>query len=131
RRLSRADADRCYRRAGAAVRLFRDPQRGDLRVGLGALVACTEPAWIRLHLRPGLDLGVSLLPAALFRDSRADSGPFCRLLCRDCFEARAPVDGLLVFGVPLVGFGLQAALVRDVEYGAAWSALTLAIVYGL
>jgi uncharacterized membrane protein len=38
---------------------------------------------------------------------------------------------LLVFGVPLVGFGLQAALVRDVEYGAAWSALALAIVYGL
>jgi len=50
---------------------------------------------------------------------------------RGRFEARAPVDGLLVFGVPLVGFGLQAALVRDVEYGAAWSALTLAIGYGL
>jgi uncharacterized membrane protein len=50
---------------------------------------------------------------------------------RGRFEARAPVDGLLVFGVPLVGFGLQAALVRDVEYGAAWSALALAIVYGL
>jgi uncharacterized membrane protein len=50
---------------------------------------------------------------------------------RGRFEARAPVDGLLVFGVPLVGFGLQAALVHDVEYGAAWSAVTLAIVYGL
>jgi len=50
---------------------------------------------------------------------------------RGRFEARAPVDGLLVFGVPLVGFGLQAALVRDVEYGAAWSALTLASGYGL
>ncbi len=50
---------------------------------------------------------------------------------RGRFEARAPVDGLLVFGVPLVALGLQAALVRDVEYGAAWSALALAIVYGL
>jgi len=50
---------------------------------------------------------------------------------RGRFEARAPVDGLLVFGVPLVAFGLQAALVRDIEYGAAWSAVALAIVYSL
>jgi uncharacterized membrane protein len=50
---------------------------------------------------------------------------------RGRFEARAPVDGLLVFGMPLAAFGLQAALVHDIEYGAAWSAVTLAIVYGL
>ena len=50
---------------------------------------------------------------------------------RGRFEARAPVDGLLVFGVPLVGFGLQVALVHGVEYGSAWSAAALAIVYGL
>jgi uncharacterized membrane protein len=50
---------------------------------------------------------------------------------RGRFEARAPVDGLLVFGVPLVGFALQAALVRDIEYGAAWSAVALAVVYAL
>ncbi len=45
--------------------------------------------------------------------------------------ARDPVDGLLVFGVPLVGFALQATLVRGFEYGAAWSALALALVYAL
>jgi uncharacterized membrane protein len=39
------------------------------------------------------------------------------------------VDGTLVFGVPLVAFGLQTALVRDFEYGAAFSALGLAAVY--
>ena len=39
------------------------------------------------------------------------------------------VDGTLVFGVPLVTFGLQVALVHEIEYGAAWSALTLAAVY--
>jgi len=50
---------------------------------------------------------------------------------RGPLAARDPVDGLLVFGVPLVGFALQAALVRDFEYGAAWSALALAIVYAL
>ncbi|MEP7180601.1 MAG: DUF2339 domain-containing protein [Betaproteobacteria bacterium] len=44
--------------------------------------------------------------------------------------AKDPVDALLVFGVPLVGFALQAALVRDERYGAAWSALVLALVYG-
>lgn len=43
--------------------------------------------------------------------------------------AKDPVDGLLVFGVPLVGFALQAAIVRDARYGAAWSALAMAGVY--
>jgi len=39
------------------------------------------------------------------------------------------VDGTLVFGVPLVAFGLQVGLVRGIEYGAAWSALALAAFY--
>ncbi len=42
----------------------------------------------------------------------------------------APLDGLLVFGVPLVAFALQAALVSDREYGAACSALVVALLYG-
>ncbi len=50
---------------------------------------------------------------------------------RGPLAARDPVDGLLVFGVPLAGFASQAALVREFEYGAAWSALALAIVYAL
>lgn len=43
---------------------------------------------------------------------------------------RGLVDGTLVFGTPLVGFGLQAALVQSTEYGLAWSAAGLAVVYG-
>jgi uncharacterized membrane protein len=39
------------------------------------------------------------------------------------------VDTTLVFGVPLVTFGLQISLVREIEYGAAWSALALSAVY--
>ena len=39
------------------------------------------------------------------------------------------VDGTLVFGTPLVAFGLQTALVRDMEFGAAWSAFALAAFY--
>ncbi|HEY3150605.1 MAG TPA: DUF2339 domain-containing protein [Candidatus Binatia bacterium] len=42
---------------------------------------------------------------------------------------RDPVDGTLVFGVPLVAFGLQAALVRDIEYATAFSALALSGFY--
>jgi uncharacterized membrane protein len=44
-------------------------------------------------------------------------------------RALAYVDGALVFGVPIAAFGLQAALVRDFEYGAAWSALVLGAFY--
>ena len=49
---------------------------------------------------------------------------------RESFAAKAPVDALLVFGVPLVGFALQAALVHDTRYGVAWSAVALAAIYG-
>ena len=50
---------------------------------------------------------------------------------RGPINARDPVDGLLVFGVPLVGFALQVAIVRDARYGAAWSALAAAGIYAL
>ncbi len=39
------------------------------------------------------------------------------------------VDSTLVFGTPLVGFGLQARLVNPFEYGAAWSAVALSALY--
>jgi uncharacterized membrane protein len=42
---------------------------------------------------------------------------------------RSPVDGALVFGTPLVAFGLQSALVHDIQYAAAYSALALSGFY--
>lgn len=39
------------------------------------------------------------------------------------------VDGSLVFGLPIVGFGLQTALLKHTEYGLAISALVLATTY--
>jgi uncharacterized membrane protein len=51
------------------------------------------------------------------------------------FAARQPpdlkgfVDGTLVFGVPLVAFGLQATLVRDTQYGLALSAVAAGLFY--
>ncbi|MDH5765941.1 MAG: DUF2339 domain-containing protein, partial [Gammaproteobacteria bacterium] len=48
---------------------------------------------------------------------------------RQPVELKGYVDSTLVFGVPLAGFGLQAAMVHDIEYALAWSSLTLAVVY--
>ena len=48
---------------------------------------------------------------------------------RGPLAAKDPVDALLVFGVPIVGFALQAAIVRDMRYGAAWSAAAMAALY--
>lgn len=39
------------------------------------------------------------------------------------------LDASIVFGTPIVAFLLQAALVRRMEYGLAWSALSLGIFY--
>ena len=39
------------------------------------------------------------------------------------------IDGSLVFGVPLVAFGLQSALVHDIEYGLALSAIGAGLIY--
>ena len=40
-----------------------------------------------------------------------------------------PVDGTLIFGAPIIGFGLQSQLVTHFEYGLAWSALGFGIFY--
>jgi uncharacterized membrane protein len=48
---------------------------------------------------------------------------------RRAVELKDYVDGSLVFGLPVVAFGLQAAAIRHIEYGAAWSAFVLAAVY--
>ncbi|WP_426233001.1 DUF2339 domain-containing protein [Pseudomonas sp. TWP3-2] len=39
------------------------------------------------------------------------------------------VDGTMLFGPPLVGFGLQFALVQHLEFAAAFSALALGAIY--
>ena len=38
-------------------------------------------------------------------------------------------DGTIIFGTPLVGFALQAGLMKDNEYGLAYSALVLGVFY--
>ncbi len=49
---------------------------------------------------------------------------------RAASPAKLPiVDGSLLFGVPIAAFGMQAAMVRHLEYGVAISAAVLAGVY--
>jgi uncharacterized membrane protein len=44
-------------------------------------------------------------------------------------QLKGYVDGTLVFGTPLVAFGLQTGLVRQYEYALAFSALALSLFY--
>ncbi len=48
---------------------------------------------------------------------------------REAPRLRSVVDGTLVFGTPMIAFGLQAKLVGDIEYGAAFSAVAVACFY--
>lgn len=48
---------------------------------------------------------------------------------RQATKASDYVDATLVFGTPLVGFSLQYALLRDSQFGLAYSALALGIFY--
>ena len=48
---------------------------------------------------------------------------------REAPRLRSVVDGTLVFGTPMIAFGLQAKLVGEFEYGAAYSALAVALFY--
>lgn len=48
---------------------------------------------------------------------------------RHALAARRAVDGTLVFGTPLLAFGLQVALVRSIDYAPAFSSLALGAFY--
>ncbi|MYM21243.1 DUF2339 domain-containing protein [Duganella sp. FT135W] len=48
---------------------------------------------------------------------------------RQVIQLKNYVDGTLIFGTPMLGFGLQFTLVRDMPFGAAYSALALGLLY--
>jgi uncharacterized membrane protein len=48
---------------------------------------------------------------------------------RHSLSAKRAVDATLIFGNPIVALGLQAALVRDIEYALAFSSLALGALY--
>ncbi len=44
-------------------------------------------------------------------------------------ESKKPVDALIVFGMPAAAFALEAGLLTDRRYGAAWAAVVVAAIY--
>jgi uncharacterized membrane protein len=72
-------------------------------------LASTEPFLIAFFL---LYLAASLLYAT-----------------RHSLKPKQAVDATLVFGVPLATFGLQAGLVREVEFATAYSSLAMGALY--
>jgi uncharacterized membrane protein len=48
---------------------------------------------------------------------------------RHSLAAKRAVDATLIFGTPIVAFGLQAGLVREYEYATAFSSLALGALY--
>jgi len=46
-------------------------------------------------------------------------------------EARKPVDGIVVFGVPAMAFALEAGLLTDLRYGVAYAALAVGAIYAV
>ncbi len=44
-------------------------------------------------------------------------------------ELKHYVDGTVVFGTPLVAFGLVEPLLRDIEHGLAWAAAVFSVLY--
>ncbi|WP_175837152.1 DUF2339 domain-containing protein [Burkholderia anthina] len=74
-----------------------------------ALFASTEPFLILFFL---MYVGIALLYAV-----------------KRELALRHYVDGTLVFGTPIVATALQAALVKDMPFGLAWSAVALSAFY--
>jgi uncharacterized membrane protein len=61
-------------------------------------------------------------------DDSAATDPLAQR-ARQALQQVGRVDSALVFGVPLAAFGLQYLMVKDTDWGAAWSALGFALFY--
>ncbi|WP_374401096.1 DUF2339 domain-containing protein [Niveibacterium sp.] len=93
------------------------------------LFASTEPFLVAFFL---MYVTIALLFArrrmAEWVSPTGDGGDRGALLRGALAHANA-IDGTLLFGVPLVGFGLQVAVIRHIEYGMAFSAFALGAFY--
>jgi uncharacterized membrane protein len=113
-------------------------------LNLGILAIAFHKAWRPLNvLGFAFTFGIgSLWGARFYRDELfASTEPFLVFFTllylaiavifafQQAPRLRHYVDSTLIFGTPLVGFGLQARLVKPFEYGLAWSAVVLAAIY--
>ncbi len=83
-------------------------------------------SWGLSYYRPEHFATVEPFLALFFASYLAVSILFAR---REAGAGGRRVDAVLVFGVPVAAFGLQAGLVADTEYGLAITSLALAAVY--
>lgn len=91
-----------------------------------AFTAFIGLAWGAKSYRPELFASTEPFIALFFAMYIAIPLLFAR---RRAVELKDYVDGTLVFGLPVVAFGMQAAAIRHIEYGAAWSAFFVALMY--
>ncbi|QEI09284.1 DUF2339 domain-containing protein [Pigmentiphaga aceris] len=97
-----------------------------LRSYTSELFASTEPFLILFLL---MYVGIGLLFARRkLRDAEAVPEDRNALL-RWAVKKGDYIDGTLLFGVPVVAFALQFALIRHLEFGPAFSALALGLFY--
>ncbi|HRF12454.1 MAG TPA: DUF2339 domain-containing protein [Candidatus Accumulibacter phosphatis] len=82
--------------------------------------------WGSLHYRPDLYASTEPFLLLFFLIYVAIAVLFAR---RAAGPVERHLDTTLVFGVPLISFGLQVGLVREFTYGSAWSALVLGAFY--
>jgi uncharacterized membrane protein len=110
----------------------------------GILYVAWHKAWRMLNL---VGFGFTVLIGAVWGAERwepalfASTEPFLILFfllfvaiavlyaLRQSIELRHYVDGTLVFGTPIVAFGMQSQMVRHIEFGAALSALAVSAFY--
>ncbi len=92
------------------------------------LLWSTEPFLILFFLMY-LAIGLLFTRRKLLEMSDAPEDDSREALLRWSARKGDYVDGTMLFGPPLVGFGLQFALVQHLEFAAAFSALALGMIY--
>ncbi|PHV06734.1 hypothetical protein CSQ96_14690 [Janthinobacterium sp. BJB412] len=83
-------------------------------------------AWGVLRYRPEDYLSAQLFLLLFFLYYVAIALAYAR---RQAVRLKNYVDGTLIFGTPMLAFGLQVGLVRHIEFGLAYSALALGLFY--
>ena len=94
------------------------------------LLASTEPFLVLFFLMY-VAIGLLFARRKLRERSEAPDDDSREALLRWSARQGDYVDGTLLFGPPLVGFGLQFAVVQHIEFAAAFSALAMGLLYML
>ena len=92
------------------------------------LLWSTEP-FVILFFAMYLGIGLLFARRKLLQMSNASAGDSRAAHLRWSVRQGDYIDGTMLFGPPLVGFGLQFAVVQHLEFAAAFSALALGMIY--